>query len=785
MLPHYLLHSFRNIKRNPGFSLINISGLSLTMLLVMILLAWLKFELSFDRFHSNARKIFRVVVDFEAGESVDKFALTPAPLGQALKNEIPEITEFVRFGSLGRVLVNTGNDQFSEDIKLADPSIFRIFSFNLISGDPETALVNPGSVVINESTARKYYAGLDPVGKTLFFDFGDFRKPYEIKGVTKDAPQNSQIQYSFICSFSEMRNNLEWGSWNYSTYILSANDNSYSSISSKLPEFVKKIPNSEGIQLHVQPLLRIHLHSNLRSDLTTNTDIRTIYIAASVLLLVLFVACINYMNLATARFTVRGKEAGIRKVSGAGNRQLIGQFLSESFAITTISFLVAIFLCWFTMPLVKKIIDLPVSVGSLVNPGVIGFLILLLVSISLLSGSYPAFFLSSVKPVSSIRSEIIQGKAGSLRNLRRALVIFQFLVSIILISCTLIIRGQMKFVENKDLGLVHEQVIVIPVYQADVRPRYELYKREILDNPEIISASAMCYFPGRQGYFQNVWWEGLQENDITNMISWIPVDNDFIKTLKIELISGEDFRTGTLQQNRQYILNESAVKNIGWKDPVGRQIDIIGKGTVIGVVRDFNFKSLRTGIEPVALAFYPELFDNLMVKVSSGNIRELIGFLKTRWEELFPGTSFEFSFLSEDFQKMYKKDTTIMRIMTYVSILSLLISCIGLFGLVVFTTDAKTREIGIRKVAGSTSRGIIVMLNMEFIRWILVSLLISIPVILVIMQKWLAGFAFRISLSWWFFVLSGGLTIAFTLLTTSWHTWHIARKNPADCLRHE
>ncbi|HEX2970201.1 MAG TPA: ABC transporter permease [Bacteroidales bacterium] len=785
MLRYTLLNAIRNIKRNPGFSIINITGLSLTMILVLVLLAWLRYELSFDRFNTNSKKIFRVVVDFSDGKSIDKFAHTPAPLGEALKNNIPEIADYVRLGSMGRILVSTGKDQFSEEIMLADPSLFSIFSFQLISGNRSTALANPGSVVINESTALKYFGNSDPTGKTIYFDFGDTKKPYIITGVVKDAPKNSQIQYSFLCSFSEIRNNLEWGSWNYTTYILASNDHSYGSISNKLSEFFKQVPDGERCQLHIQPLTWIHLHSRLRSDFDTNTDIRIFYIAASVLLLVLFVACINYMNLATARFTIRGKESGIRKVSGATNRELRIQYLSESIAITTSAFLIAVLLSWFLMPLIKLVVDLPVSASDLITPGTIAVILLLLIIISFISGSYPAMILSGVKPAASIRSEVIRGKAGTLKNLRRALVIFQFMVSIILVACTLVVRSQMKYVENKELGLVHDQVIVVPIYQSDVKSRYEIFKKEILRNPQINNASAMCYFPGRQGYYQNVWWEGLEPDDNNNMINWIPVDNDFVKTLKIELTAGEDFRKDSQDQGIQYILNESAVKMTGWNDPIGKEYDIIGKGRVAGIVKDFNFKSLHTAVEPVALVAFPRLYDNLMIKVSSGDIREVITFLKMKWEVLFPGTSFEYTFLSEDFQKMYEKDTTIMQIITFVSILSLFISCIGLFGLVVFTTDSKTREIGIRKVAGSTSAEIIYMLNMEFIKWILISLLISVPVIALFMQRWLDGFAYRINLSLKYFVIAGALTIMFTLLTTSWHTWRIGRKNPADCLRHE
>lgn len=781
MLKYYLFSSLRSIKRNPRFSLINITGLSLMMVLVIVLMSWLKLELSYDRFNENAGRIFRVVVDFDRSGSVDRFAHTPAPLGEVLKKGIPEISEYVRLGSMGRPLIKIGNDQFHDNIKLADPSLFNIFSFRLLSGDPETALLNPGSIVINESAAAKYFCNTDPVGNTIYL--GEERRPYTITGVVMDAPVNSQIQYTFIASFAEINSNNGWGEWNYTTYILAIAENLDKAIADKLPDVVKDIPSERRFSLHIQPLLRIHLHSDLRSDLETNTDIRLIYITCTVLLLILFVSCINYMNLTTARFTVRGKEAGIRKVSGATNADLRRQFLSESFIMTIVSFIVAVMICWFIMPLIR-LLDLPVDFLSLLTPGIAAVLVLIILIISLISGSYPAFVLSAVMPVTSIRSEFARSKSMSLKNLRRSLVIFQFLVSIILISCTLIAHAQMRYIRNKDIGLSPDQVIVVPIYQAEVYPRYELYKKEILGSPGIMNASAVCYFPGQQGYYQNVWWEGLDEENDHEMMSWIPVDQDFIKTLRIELCDGEDF-TDVKEGVTTYILNESAVRAIGWDDPIGRQLDIVGRGTVTGVVKDFNFKSLHSAMEPVALTYYPDLFDNLMVRISAANVSETIAFLKAKWEELFPDTPFEYTFLSDDFQKMYEKERSMTRIIAFVGLLSLFISCIGLYGLVVFTLDSRVKEIGIRKVAGSTSQRIIVMLNMEFVKWIMVSLLISIPVVFYFMQRWLEGFAYRIRLGWWFFVFSGALAVIVTLLTISWHTWRIASKNPADCLRYE
>jgi len=784
MLKYNLVTSFRSLKRNLSFSLINISGLSIGLTLVIILLTWLQFEFSFDKFHENANRIFRVVVEFDLEKSSDNFAGTDAPLGEALKRDIPEVAKYVRFGYLGRVIVNYENEQFWEEIELADPSIFKIFSFKLLKGDPETALNNPGSIILSETKSKKYFGSRNPLGLTLLV--GENKSPFIITGVMKDIPANSQLQFDFLSSFSEEKSNKSWGMRNYSTYILARNAGSFRDISEKLPEVVKKIPTEDTIKLHIQPLLSIHLHSSLRSDLSTNGNLKNVYIISSILILVLIVACINYMNLATARYTKRGKEAGLRKVTGATNSNLIGQFLCESFAITFTAFIIALFLCFLLMPLFISLTGVPLRLESLFTFNSFIKFILLIVLITFLAGSYPAFMLSSVNPVSTIRDDFKVARVISVKVFRKVLVVFQFFISITLIASAFIIRYQLTFIRNKNLGLTSDQVVVVPIYQAQVKPRYELFKKEILYNPAVLNASAVAYYPGTEGFYQNTWWEGLAEGDISHYMDWLSVDQDFISTLKIELLKGEFFpKTISGKGPVVYVLNELAIKKIGWDDPIGKRFDIIGKGVVAGVVKDFNFKSLHSELKPVALTYYPEQFDNLMIKISTENIPYTLDFLKKKWESLFPQYPFEFKFLSDDFQKMYKKETTTALIITYISLLALFVSCIGLFGLVLFTIDSRIKEIGIRKVAGSTTGKIVIMLNLDFIKWIILSFIIACPIIIYSMHKWLENFAYRVNLSWWIFVSAGIITIIISLLTVSWHTWNTATKNPVDCLRHE
>ena len=438
------------------------------------------------------------------------------------------------------------------------------------------------------------------------------------------------------------------------------------------------------------------------------------------------------------------------------------------------------------MPVFVSITGIPLKLGSLFTFSALVKFTLLIILISFIAGSYPAFFLSSVSPASTIRDDFKVGRIFPIKVFRKLLVVFQFVISIVLIASALIIKSQLSFIKNKDIGLTTEQVVAVPIYQAQVKPKYELFKKEISSNPSILNASAVAYFPGAKGYCQNTWWEGLSQGDYSNLIDWISVDQDFINTLRIELLEGEFFPDNISKtSSKYYVLNESAVRKIGWTDAIRKQFDIIGRGEVIGVVKDFNFKSLHDDIKPLALTFYPSLFDNLMIKISAENIPNTLNYLRKTWDTLFPQYPFEFTFLNDDFQKMYKKETTSSLIITYISFLALFVSCIGLFGLVLFTIDSRIKEIGIRKMAGSTTGRIVLMLNLDYVKWILVSFIIACPVIVYLMQKWLQNFAYKVNLSLWIIISSGIITILISLLTVSVHTWKTAAKNPVYCLRHE
>jgi len=784
MLKYNLFTAFRFIRRNLAFSMINILGLSLGIALVTISLLWIQFEFSFDKFNENADRIFRVVMEYNTGNSVDNFANTPSPLGEAMKNDIPEVMDYVRFGWMGRIVISCENRQFWETVDLADPSIFNVFSFKLLSGDPKTVLKNTNSIVISETKARKYFGNKNPVGQILLLNAE--KTPFTITGVMKDIPANSQNRFDFLSSFSNLTGGLGWNIRNYTTYIMAQNNQSYNSINKKLNVIQNKYIKEDGTRLHLQPLTSIHLHSNLRNDLSTNRNIKILYIFVSICILVLIVACINYMNLATARYTRRGKEVGLRKVAGATGPNVIVQFLFESFATTLTAFIIALILCYLLLPVFSSLSGITLHMKSLLSFNSVLTLIILILFVSFLSGSYPAFVLSSLNPASALHDDFSVANTLSVRGLRKALVVFQFVVAIILIACTVIIQSQLSFMSKKNLGMSPEQVLVVPIFQDEVRKKYELYKEEILTNSLVINASATNYAPGSGGFNQNVWWEGLQEGNRSNHIDWLTVDQDFIKTLKIELLKGDFLPDNIAHKNSIfYVLNESAVRKFGWTDPIGKQLDILGRGEVTGVVRDFNFKSLHNAMEPAALTYYYERLDNLLIRISTENIPKTIDFLNKKWESFFPQFPFDFVFLSDDFQKLYEKETKTSRVIMYVSFMALFIAIIGLFGLVLFTVDRRVKEIGLRKIAGATSGTIMLLFNMEFIRRIMLSFLVSCPIIVYFMHKWLENFAYRINISWWMYVIAVSIPLTLSVILVSWLTWYASTRNPADCLRHE
>ena len=787
MFKNYLKIALRSLLKYKIYSIINIFGLSVGMACCILIMLFIRDELNYDKFHKNVDQIFRVVVESRYKARPDHFAHTPAPLAPALLNEFPEVVNAVRFASRHEELIAYKDKHFWEKtLMLADPSIFEVFTFQLVRGDPATALTDPNSIVITQRTAKKYFGDEDPIEKIL--KIGDeWAKDYRVSGILKNIPSNSQLQFDFLISFANQKGNISWGQWNYSTYIqIRPNYPSYQ-LENKLPNLTGKYLNEEaraGTIFHLQPLTRIHLHSSLRNDLPTNRKLSHLYIFSGIALLILMLACINFVNLVTARSTIREKEVGLRKVVGANRSQLILQFLGEAVLLSFFAFLLSFIFVEILLPIFNIISGKEMTFYLIHDFPFMITLIGLMFIVGILSGSYPAFVISRFQPVSILRKGFGEKTSVYPSISRKCLVVAQFAISIMFLFSTALMHQQLRYIRNKNLGYDKEHLVVLPIYYRDVQPKHELLKSEIMQSPLIVNATKTSYLPSQLVNFQNIWWEGLPGKN--KMIHWISVDHDFIQTVGLRIKAGRNF-SGEYppDQRGAYILNEAAVEMIGWESPVGKQFEIVDRGEVIGIINNFHFQSLHQKIQPLVLYIYPENFRYMLVRIRAENISKSLQFLKQKWEELFPGRLFEFSFFDEDFDRIYKSETRLAKTFNYITGLAILIACLGLFGLASFTTLRRTKEIGIRKVLGASVSGIVILLSKDFLKWVLVANLIAWPLAYFAMNKWLQNFAYRTNIGLSIFLLAAALVFVTALLTIILQAIKAALANPVDSLRYE
>jgi len=774
------------MRKHKGYSFINIVGLAIGIAACLLLFLWVKDELSYDRYHEKIDRIYRVVSQYEVDGNINCFAMTPAPLGPALVNEFPEVKKAVRFGK-NTILVNYKNRCFYEKVFFADPEVFDVFTFPLIKGNPKTALKEPYSIVISEEIRDKYFGEDDPTERIIIL--GE-KRAYKITGVFKNIPQNSHFRFHILGSFLDYASSHfdQWGISNYFTYILTAKDFSHNSFREKLPQFVEKHKGKESRYVSkntflLQPLSRIHLHSNLRGEIEPNSDIGTIYIFSVIALFILLIACLNYINLSTARYANRAKEVSLRKVIGAKRSQLIKQFLGESFLFSFIALPLAIALAELFLPLFNSLSGKKLGFNYFDNLFLMLGLFGIILCVGFASGIFPAFYISALQPIKVLKGML---KASSKVSwLRRSLVISQFTISIIFIISTIIIFNQLNYIREKKLGFYKEHIVNIPIFSKEVLQKYELVKSEFLQNTNVLAVSASSFFPGKNIWYQNYWREGAKADE-NLIINWISVDHNFIETFQLELLEGRNFSKDFVSDvERAYILNESAVKEMGWESPIDKKFGIIKRGTVIGVVKDFHFKPLHQEIKPVAICIYPEFFTYISVRISPENISHILDFLKKKWQKLIPSQSFEYSFLDDDFDNLYRTEMRLGKIFGIIASLAIFIACLGLFGLVAFTAEQRTKEIGIRKVLGASVYGIVILLSKEFVKWVLIANIIAWPVAYYAMNKWLQDFAYRINMGVWIFILAGALALILALLTVSYQAVKAALSNPVEALRYE
>ncbi len=805
MLKNYLKITLRNISRNKMYSGLNIVGLAIGLACCILILLYVHDELSYDRFHDNANSIYRVVPTFTTSERTMYLATNAHVQGPMLKDEFPEVLEYVRFTSYRERVIEYENISFSEERFLyADDSVFTVFSFDMILGNPAEALVNPNTIVLTEEMAKKYFGSGDPMGKSLKINYNAL---FTVTGVIKNIPSASHIKPDFLASFSTMglkpSTNINMdllNQVNYYTYLLFQEGTDYKVMEQKFTDDVNRRIGAMlkqlggSAELGLQPLPKIYLHSDRELESMQMGDITYVWLFSGIGIFILLLACLNFMNLSTARSANRAKEVGLRKVVGAQKSQLVRQFLGESMILTFISFLFAIILVLISMSLFRNISGKEILINSLLNPVVLaGFLGLFLI-IGLIGGSYPAFFLSAFRPVEVIQGKLKRGAKSSV--LRIVLVSFQFAVSIILIIGTFTVNTQLKYVRSKNLGYNKDHVIVMTMRDNETQQKYEAIKEAIQRNPSVVNVSASSTSPLGTNDFSAHHAVGKPEDQI-NMFWSQMVDDQYVDTYKMEIIQGRNFSKDFPSDKEQsIIINEAAVRKLGWQDdPTSQKIErFSGQNlstrrvyNVVGVINDYHFQSLHEEIQPMML-YYTNPYGNfsiLSVRVRPENIQETIGFLETTWKQFDTQYPFEYTFVDDQYDSLYRTEVRLGKLFSYFTTLAILIGCLGLFGLTSFTTEQRTKEIGIRKVLGASINGIIYMLVRDFTKWVFIAVIVAWPIGYLVMNKWLNNFAYRANLGVWIFLTSALLALVISIVTVSYQSIKAALANPAKSIRTE
>ncbi|HEB35458.1 MAG TPA: ABC transporter permease [Candidatus Aminicenantes bacterium] len=805
MFKNYVKIAIRNLLRNKLYSFLNIAGLAIGIACCVLILLYVQDELSFDRFHEKADRIFRVNTHFVIPERTMHFATTAHVQGQMFKDEYPEVENYVRFNQYGlrRVIRYKENTFYEEKFIYADHTLFDVFSFKLIKGNPKDALVKPNSLVVTEEMAEKYFGSDDPLGKDLRVNIDTL---FKVTGVMENIPKTSHIRPDFFASFSSL--NLEptgnaaqdmLSNIDYLTYILLREGADYKEFEQKLVGFIDKYIGAvlKGLggsaRLEVQPLTRIYLHSDLDSELERTGDISYVYLFSGIGLFILLLACLNFMNLATARSANRAKEVGLRKVVGAQRFQLIKQFLGESMILTFIALILSLLLASLTMPIFRNISAKDLTMGIFSNPVLMAGLLALFFVVSVIGGSYPAFFLSAFRPVEVLQGKLKRGAKSSI--LRIVLVSLQFTVSIVLIIGTLIVHKQLNYIRNSKLGYDKDHVVALRIRNPETQKNYEAIKSELLRHPKILNASASSSLPLGQNDFSAHHAVGKPEDELIMLFGQI-VDEDFIDTYKIEMVQGRNFsKEFPTDPEEAIIVNEAAVKKLGWQDnPLNKEIERFTslttrkKHRIIGVVKDYHFQSLHEEIQPMILfnaVMYGGNYNRISVRVRPENIRETIGFIESKWAEFDSQYPLEYVFVDDQFDSLYRSEERLGQLFGYFTALAILIGCLGLFGLTSFTAEQRTKEIGIRKVLGASVPSVIMLLVREFTKWVLLAVLIAWPIGYFVMKTWLQNFHYRISLGFDTFLLAALLALIISIITVSYQSIRAALANPADSLKYE
>ena len=808
MFRSYLKIALRNLRKNKAFSAINILGLAIGIGTCLLITLYVMDEISYDRYNEKADRIYRVNASINFGGTLQNLAVAPDPLAPTMVKEYPQVENAVRFRNYGSAVIRKGEQNIKEErIIAADATLFDVFTLPMIDGNPKTALAEPNTVVITEPIARKYFGTTRATGKVLRFDNST---DYKVTGVIQKIPATSHFHFDFFISmsgFDESKQN-NWVSFNFNTYLLLREgagpgflEKAFEQLKDKylypqaqeIMSITRESFEKSGsyINFSLTPLRDIHLRSDLTAELGANSSIQFVYIFSAVALLILVIACVNFMNLSTARSANRAKEVGVRKVLGTHRSHLVNQFLTESVVMSLIAFLLGYIIALLMLPLFNQLAGKELSLSVMQHPVLLPVLFGCSVVVGLLAGSYPAFYLSSFQPIKVLKGTTGSGFRSS--RFRSTLVVFQFSISIALIIGTIVIYRQLNYIQNKKLGFNKEQVLVVKDTYV-LGQQTEVFRNEALRLPHIVSASVSGYLPVPSSRSEDIFFpEGEMDPEKSiSMQNWM-VDVEYINTMGMEMAKGRNFSKGLQTDSTAVIINEAAAGVMGLQDPVGKKLgllaDVNDKNsmryyTIIGVVKNFNYESLRNNIEALCMRLGRST-GSMSFRMKTGDVMGVLQSMERLWKKMVPGEAFTYSFLDEDFNAVYRTEQRMGRIFISFAVLAIFIACLGLFGLVTYAAEQRTREIGIRKVLGASVGSIAGMLSKDFLKLVLIAALIVFPVSWWAMQRWLQDFAYRISISWWIFVFAAAVALLIALLTISFQAIKAALANPVESLRTE
>ena len=802
MLRNYFRVAIRNIIKQKFYSIINILGLTVGIAATLFIILYVNDELSYDRFHTKIDQMYRVGLNGRlAGQEVHVVS-TPPPLAAALVDEVPGIAQSIRLWEWGNVVISYEDKVFTDDLIFhTDSNFFKFFSFELLEGDPNTALIEPNSMVLTESMATKFFGEEEKLGRII--TFSNDNKAMKVTGVVEDPPNNSHFKYNYLISFTsnDFGKSDQWLSNSLNTYFIleegASLDDIHTSLNDNLiPKYVGPVLQQfMGISLEqfleqdgkygyfINPVKDIHLYSDVDGELEPSGDIAYIYIFSAIGLFILIIASINFMNLSTAKSSGRAREVGMRKTLGSLKSQLIGQFLIESMVYSFVAIAFATLVVAILLPQFNMLSGKDLSFDQLINPLMIAATIGLAILIGILAGSYPAFYLTSFKVTEVFKGSAAKGTKGGV--IRGGLVVVQFAISILLIICTVLVYNQLQYTQNKNLGFDKEKVMVISNVDRLDKNR-KAFKDALQSDANIVAASySNSVIPG----VNNTTIFRKPESEEDHIIGLYFADHEHVDVLGFEIVEGRNFSKDFPSDSLGMLVNEAIVDEMGWENPIGeRLISFNGPEqqeiTVVGVIKDFNFESLRDNIRPIMIRL-GDFGNDMTVRYSHDNPKEAVDLVESKWHEVAPNEPFEFAFLDERFDEMYRSEQRLGVLFTIFTGLAIFIACLGLFGLTAFTAEQRTKEIGIRKAMGASSFTIVRLLSTEFVKFIIIAFVLSIYPAYYFISGWLENFAYRIDINWWVFLLSGTLALIIALFTVSIQSIKASRLDPATTLRYE